>query len=216
MTQPANTTAAIDVSASQPLIDWAQVSAAGITDAFVEAFLGNDGPAPDGVAQVAGARAVSVRARGYLFAYALPSDGVHAGRDPLDQVAMWFEQLARMDLDPSLPLVVDAEFPKALDFAKWGESAPQVRAWLLAALAEVERRTGVTPWLYLSPAYAAAIGTAEEPAFARYPLWLAQWDVQRPSVPAPWDSLAAWQHSATGSVQGVEGPVDLSWIYAAV
>lgn len=212
MRQPVNTVPAIDVSASQGVLDWPKVAAAGVEVAFVEVFVGNDGAAPDAAAQIAGARAVGIRAIPYCFAYALPADGIHAGRDPVAQVAMWLAQVAKLGVDPSEPMVVDAEFPSDVAFAKWKTNASMVRAWFVAALAEVERRTGVTPWIYGSRGYFEAIETETEPELARYPLWLAEWGVNEATVPGPWTSWTAWQYSSQGNVQGIADEVDLSWV----
>ncbi len=216
MLRPAGCVPAIDVSAVQPAIDWPAVAASGIQVAFVEVGVGNDGANEARAAQVAGALSVGLRVLPYCFAYPLPVDGVHAGRDPVGQVALWLEALRGLGLDPCEPIFVDLEWPREQDWAKWGDSAPFVRGWALAALAELERVTAVVPGVYGSPSFLEAIGCDEEPAFARYPLWIAEWDVAAPIVPTPWDNSspgwAAWQYSSAGHVNGVPGVVDLSWV----
>ena len=84
-----------------------------------------------------------------------------------------------------------------------------VAAWALAWLRYVERQTGVTPLLYTG---GGVISEHEltDPAFARYPLWLAAYHETPPPVPAPWASIAIWQHSDEGSVPGIVGNVDLN------
>ena len=69
------------------------------------------------------------------------------------------------------------------------------------------------PWVYITPDFAHVIDTAAEPAIARYPLWIANYGVQEPNIPAPWTSYSAWQHTSSGRVPGINGPVDLDWVY---
>ena len=203
--------AMIDISAAQPTIDWGRVAAAGISVVAVEVGVGNDRPNSCRVAQVAGARAAGLRVLPYDFAYPLPADGVHPGRDPIAQVALWTAATANLGLDPE-PLIVDIEWPPTTSWQFWGVNAVSVRGWLLAALSEAERVTGVTPWVYGSPGFLEAIRTQDEPELGRFPLWLAEWGVNVPGVPAPWAAWAAWQYSSTGHVDGIEPVVDLSWI----
>lgn len=203
---------AIDLSAAQGTVDAAALAGAGVTLAWVEVGVGNDRPNPCAAAQVAACLAAGLRVRPYCFAYPLPADGEHPARDPIGQVALWEAEAGGLGLDPQEPWAIDGEWPRAQDWGRWGVSAEYVRGWLLAALGEVERRTGVVPWLYASPAFLDVIGAADEPALARYPLWVADWTAAVPDAPPPWNSWSAWQWSNVGRVDGVEGAVDLSWV----
>lgn len=207
MTAPSGCARMVDVSAAQSSVDWDKVAASGVTLASVEVGIGNDQPNSLRVVQSHGARASGLVVRAYHFAYPLPPDGVHAGRDPVQQAQIHWSATEALQLAES---TLDLEWPT--DFTKWSDSASYVRGWALAYLAEYERLSGVVPWLYASPGYLEQIGAAEEPALARSPLWVAQWDVESPMTPAPWDSWAAWQMTATGHVDGIIGPVDLSLV----
>ena len=215
MIAPPNCIAAIDVSAAQGTIDGARIAAAGIALAWVEIGVGNDRPNACRAQQVASLRAAGIRVRPYGFAYALPPDGIHLARDPVAQVALWLNEAEGLGLDPYEPWEDDAEWPAEVAWARWGDSAGLIRSWHLAALAELERRTTVIPTLYASPAFAAAMRTTDDPSLARYPLTVAQWGVPAPDVPAPWGDWSAWQYSSDGHVDGIEGPVDLSWVRVA-
>ena len=209
--RPTGCVPAIDVSAIQAAIDWPSVAATGVQVVFVEIGIGNDGANEARAAQVAGARAMGLRVIPYCFAYPLPSEVSHPGRDPVAQVALWLAAATDLELDPSESFFVDLEWPREQDWTTWGDSASFVRGWALAALAELERRTGVIPGVYGSPSFLDAIGCPGEPALARYPLWVADWDVPAPTVPGPWTSYLAWQYSSTGVVVGISEAVDLSW-----
>lgn len=76
-------------------------------------------------------------------------------------------------------------------------------------LETVELRLGVTPIVYLSPAF--AIEVLENTAtLARFPVWFAHHtDAIQPKLTAPWDSWTFWQYSGSGTAAGVSLPVDL-------
>ena len=41
------------------------------------------------------------------------------------------------------------------------------------------------------------------------PLWIANWGVQSPTIPAAWaGNYAFWQYSSTGTTPGISGNVD--------
>jgi GH25 family lysozyme M1 (1,4-beta-N-acetylmuramidase) len=204
----------IDVSAAQGKnIDWDAVKASGIEVVVVECGLGNDGSNPVDMTQALGARGAGLRVKLYSFGYALPPDGIHEARDPVSQAKLHCTLAAAVGIteDP----ILDLEFPALADFAKWNVNAAYVRGWALSYLATVESVTGRVPWLYGSKAYLQAIGCEQEPALSRYPLWIADWNIEAPTAPAPWADWMAWQYAATGSVPGIVGPVDLSWLRQA-
>jgi lysozyme len=73
----------------------------------------------------------------------------------------------------------------------------------------VESRLGVTPIVYLSPAFATEI-LRNAPALERFPLWLAHYTgAAAPDVAKPWNSWTFWQYTREGKTPGVTLPVDL-------
>lgn len=208
VTKPTGCILGVDVSAAQPVIDWARVYAAGARVAFVEIGVGNDSPNACRAAQVAGARAAGLVTFGYDFAYPLPADGVHAARDPAGQAGLWIAEARGLGL---AGIFVDAEWPPETDWTKWGDSADFVRGWLLACLATLAA-SGVEAGLYGAPSFLRAIGCEKDAALAGHPLWLADWGVSFPDVPEPWDGWQAWQYTDAGHVDGIAEAVDLSWV----
>lgn len=95
----------------------------------------------------------------------------------------------------------------ALDFENYrGLDAGQATAVALAFLERVEELTGQRPMIY-ADGYAVA-AKLEGPVSA-YPLWLAQWDVNTPSLAgSPWQEWTGWQYTDVGRVEGIEGYVD--------
>lgn len=202
----------LDVSSAQGEdIDWAEVRASGVERVVVECGIGNDAPNSLRAMQVAGAKAAGIGVQLYDFGYALPADGIHPNRDPIDQAQLFFTEAAELQCT-DLPTILDLEFPKLLAMQQWHENAAGVRAWALACLAELERLTGITPWLYASKGYLTGIGCDQDESFAKYPLWMAAWADVAPAVPAPWTEWTAWQRSNKGIVSGIQSAVDLSWV----
>lgn len=90
--------------------------------------------------------------------------------------------------------------------------------WCLRWLEAVEQSTGRRPWLYLPRwAYDAYLSRAPAELLAElrtYRHWLASYnggvEPARP-LPAEWGECSAWQFTGSGSLDGVDGDVDLSW-----
>ncbi len=82
-------------------------------------------------------------------------------------------------------------------------------AWVLAWLQAVDAATGVTPIIYSSSSFMAAHGLTGDTALSGYGLWLAEYGVPTPTVPAPWGFWALWQNSGNGTVPGIVGACDI-------
>jgi MYXO-CTERM domain-containing protein len=68
----------------------------------------------------------------------------------------------------------------------------------------VKDATGTTPLLYTSPAFLSNFG-----GLGAYPLWVANYGVSCPDVPAAWKTYTFWQSSGSGSFPPITGAVDL-------
>ncbi len=72
-------------------------------------------------------------------------------------------------------------------------------------------RLGIKPIIYTNVSSWAATGDTTEFALDGHALWVANWGVSRPAVPAGnWagESWRVWQYTSDGSVAGIEGRVD--------
>ncbi|WP_243155772.1 peptidoglycan DD-metalloendopeptidase family protein [Kocuria sp. TGY1127_2] len=93
-------------------------------------------------------------------------------------------------------------------------------------LARVASRTGTTPWIYAGPSTAAR---GDHAGLKKYPLWLAAypystrqgWGAQASLDWAvglvgglPGWTIAAWQYTGTGRIDGYGGDIDMSELYA--
>lgn len=174
----------LDVSHYQGNIDFHQVKASGQAFVFAKCTEYN---ADDKYAQnKAGAKAAGLLFGGYHF--------FHPSRDAKGQ-ADTFLKIAKLVAGDLLP-VLDWEstdgVPSSLDRARG-------RVWLDA----VEKACGKTPIIYGSPYFLQAL--ALDDSFKRYPLWVANYGVSAPLVPAPWKTWTFWQNSDKGNIPGVPG-----------
>jgi peptidoglycan hydrolase-like protein with peptidoglycan-binding domain len=64
------------------------------------------------------------------------------------------------------------------------------------------------PFIYASPSFWKQLPASGIDQKAD--LWVAQWDAKSPSRVGNWPSWSFWQYSATGSVPGVNGAIDLN------
>jgi lysozyme len=101
-----------------------------------------------------------------------------------------------------------------LDLEQSGALSPKkLRVWVRAWLAAVEARVGVKPMIYTYPDFwRTAAGDSHWFAENGYRvLWIANWDVNSPDVPADnWDGegWTFWQYTDCGAVKGIGGCVD--------
>ncbi len=95
-----------------------------------------------------------------------------------------------------------------------GDLGPRkLRAWTKAWLGRVHQRLGVKAVIYTNPSFwRERMGDSRWFADNGHRLWIAHWGVEQPTVPAQnWGGRGwtFWQHSSTGSVDGIDGRVDL-------
>jgi lysozyme len=217
----------VDVYAGYGRIDWVRAQAAGVRFAILKCVQGNDGKDSRFDENFEGCRNAGIPAAPYLFGYPLPSDPKHPGRGPEEQARALHAACRGLgSQDGDLPPVLDIEWPphfekdkgtsKILDrWTKWNVDGASIVAWSLACLAELERLFGRTPIVYTYPHFWASLGEAgKNPAFAKYPLWIANYthlkdwmppEGAKPIVPAPWTDWTLWQFSADGSGVRIPG-----------
>ena len=206
----------VDVSRFQGAIDWTQVRGAGVRFAFVAASRGSGADcavAPDScgtdpyyAANYANARKSGVRVGPYHRAFiqggtreALLTDA----RAEADVFIASVGSLTRKDMRPAL----DVETP----FDVAGPHA--LRAWLRAWLKRVRKHLHSKPIIYTNATSWAYTGGTLEFGRKKHQLWVANWGVSSPAVPAGnWAGRgwSVWQYSSDGAVPGISGRVDLN------
>jgi lysozyme len=113
-----------------------------------------------------------------------------------------------------LPAALDLEAPqdwkmlpaalaavaRAAHIADWKSIAVQDRvAMVLTWLEAVHQAHGMRPIIYASPSFVDEIFD-NDPRLAQYLLWIANYNVPSPTIPAPWTHSTWWQFSEHGHV----------------
>lgn len=183
----------IDVSHYSGAVDWERVREAGFDFAYVKATEGVDSPDP--------AFAGHWRRLGEL---GIPRGAYHfyVTEDDPEEQARFF--LSTVDHRPG-------DLPPAVDIELIGNGTqPGLADRLRTFLEVVARETGVRPIVYTSPKFWNANLTA---AFGDHPLWIAEYGVAEPKVPAGWERWTLWQWQDSGSIPGVEKDADTSHLH---
>jgi len=187
----------IDVSRWQhgTSIDWGKVKRDGVTFTFIKATEGsyytNDYLRSDWAA----AKRLGIFRGAYHFAR--PSKG-SAARQARYFVSRAGDHGARGDLPPVLDLESDG-----------GLGVRALRRWTRTWLETVEELTGRKPIIYTGP-YFWKDELGDSTAFHEYPLWVAHYQTQSPTVPGGWPRWTFWQRSQTGRINGISGAVDIN------
>jgi lysozyme len=108
-------------------------------------------------------------------------------RDPLEQAEAFCDLLKD---DPG-------ELPPAADFEERSGVPADAADRLKRFLGAVEYRLNIKPAIYTSPDFWKNYGSSD-PDWAQYPLWIANYQVNQPFIPAPWKGYTFWQHSNNG------------------
>jgi lysozyme len=177
----------IDVSRWQGTIDWNAVKAAGYDFAFIKITGADSGLYTDrnALGNVAGAKNAGLVTGGYHYGYFKNTDDAKKEADYFKSVA------ANLGLSY---VVLDIEYPGAA-----GDLTQASIAFLdsIASIAE--------PLLYANPSF---ISSHLNASIIKYPLWIANYGVDSPSVPL-WPDWSVWQQRDNGNVSGIVGNVDI-------
>ena len=194
----------IDVSNHNPPVDWQAVKNANISFAFAKVTEGATFKDKTFTTNWSGMKAAGILRGAYHF--------FRPAKTAEEQVDN-FLQVVKKVLEPGdLPPVLDVEpWPKEVGEA-WKNLAfkdriNRVKTWL----EKVEQATGEKPIIYTSPSFWREY-MRDSQEFTDHPLWLAHYTSKpQPDVPANnWggNGYKIWQHTESGRVSGVSGPVD--------
>jgi lysozyme len=205
----------IDVSRFQGAIDWPSVVGAGVRFAFVHASRGSGtdctvkpaqcGADPFFATNRLGAESSGIRVGAYHRAFASGGTVADARADAIAEADVFLTSVGSLQSGELIP-VLDVETPFT------GMTSTTLRTWIRVWVKRVNRRLGRKPMIYTNTTSWAVTGNTKEFAKAKYPLWVAQWGVPSPSVPASnWGGhgYSVWQYTSSGSVPGISGKVDM-------
>jgi GH25 family lysozyme M1 (1,4-beta-N-acetylmuramidase) len=116
------------------------------------------------------------------------------GGDPIVQADILIQKVGKLG-DGDLPATIDVE-------VTGGQSAATIATKIGAWLARVEAGTGRKPMIYTGPYFWQ--GNVASLAYGGYPLWIADYGVSKPQVPAPWSNYKIWQYSDSGGTLDVD------------
>lgn len=194
----------IDVSKWQGEIDWEKVKGAGVEFAMLRAGYGQGNADSMFARNAAGCEAAGLPYGVYWFSYA------------------WSEESARAEAGSCLQLIRgrNIEYPVAFDFE--GDSVEYaekrgvaVTKELVSAMARAfcsaVEGAGRYAMIYTNPSFLSRYLDAQIPK--EYDIWLAQWPAKPDPAAPPVLAGGMWQYSSAGSVDGVQGRVDLDAAY---
>ena len=192
----------IDVSYSQGIIDWEKVKATGIEFALIRAGYGSDIESQDdaqAVRNMQECERLGIPYGVYLYSYALKienavSEAEHALRVVKNfnpQMGIWFDM---EDAD-------GYKTKKGLNVYNERELITEMCETFCDKITEAGYKTGV----YANKNYFDNVIITDD---IKYPLWLAHWGIDEPSMPCLF-----WQYTSDGSVDGINGRVDMNYYY---
>jgi lysozyme len=204
----------IDVSRFQGRIDWQRVGETEVRFAFVQASRGEGtdcavaptecGPDEFYDRNYVRAREQGIRVGPYHRAFTGGEGRLGIKRDSRREAKVFLAEVGELHKRDLLP-VLDVETP----FGDLDER--ELRVWVRNWLTKVEKELGAKPIIYTN--YSSWQATGDTTSFAQegHPLWVANFDVESPLVPAlNWNGLgwSIWQYTNTGRVKGISGNVD--------
>jgi lysozyme len=202
----------VDVYAGTGTIDWTKVQGADRHFAFIKATQGDYNKQATFAANWANAKAAAVLRSPYHF-FDGTIDGVAQANSFLADLT------AAGGLQPGdLPAMLDIECPTSsvqgnaqANCEHTGDSGwvptPMLASRIFDWLDTVTAATGRKPIIYSYPSWFAAVGFTDA-RLTDYPLFIASYNACA-TIPAPWTDAVFWQYSATGTVAGITGQVDM-------
>lgn len=188
----------IDISEYQGTIDWAKVGNANVRFIIMRATKGPSYADARYATNSTGATAQNIKWTAYHYALPKGKKG-----DAVAQ-ANFFVQTAQLQEGNILP-VLDME-------AAGGLGRSRLEDWIAQWLNRVYHLTGNRPMIYTSPSFwRTFLGDSRRFSSHGYKLWIANWEVASPDVPAGnWSGhgWTFWQWTDCGSVAGIKGCVD--------
>lgn len=182
----------IDVSHFQGSIDWTKVTKSGISYTMIKASQGTSFVDPNFETNWTGAQKKGLGCGAYH--YFLPTESF------ISQADVFITLLKSVGYNP------ESDLRPAVDCEEMDSCSNATYVFALGNfLSLLELFLGVKPMIYTSPSFWNNLGN---PNFGSHPLWLADY-AETPAIPEPWSAFTIWQYSDSGTVNGIDGPVDL-------
>ena len=203
--------AGTDVSNLTTVSSWADVKSAGMAFTGVMAYDGATVANKSYVSQVTGALAQGLYVMPYVVADPLPAK-VETGTDQFNNAWSVIKQATSNPYESGgqyLPIALDLEAqPLVTSSACYTLSQPAMKTWISQFIAAAKAQTDVTPIIYSNPDWWQACVGSSNP-FSADPLWIADYGVSSPAIPAGWSGYTFWQSSDSTPITGISGNADL-------
>ncbi len=194
----------IDVSQWQQDIDWEKVKADGIEFAFIrvgyrgssQGTLNDDSYYKQ---NIEGALAAGIKVGVYMFSQAITEKEAKAEANYV------LERIKEYDI--TFPVVLDYEFVNN-GRLQTADLSKKKATNICLAFCETVKEAGYTPMVYANPDMLNNYLNAKDIS-SEYLVWLANYTTQT-SYTGKYDY---WQYSSDGSVDGIEGRVDMNFFY---
>jgi lysozyme len=190
--------AGVDLSHYQGNIDWQKVKndPKEIKFAILKATEGHTFTDDKVSANYQGAKSIGLAVGLYHFCRASNPKEAAAEANFFCSVIDQFGGIEAFDIPP----VLDIETAVA-------QTKEQISAICRAWLSIIEAKYNVKPMLYCDPGFAVQY---LDDSLAEYPLWFACWARDTPPDCCGWKEWKFLQYTDKGSVQGINGPVDMN------
>ena len=188
----------IDVSHWEGRSDFSEVRRDGIRIVYIKASEGDRGVDPDFERNYREAQTAGLKVGFYHY---LTARTAEEGREQ----ARHFAGVIREKQYEACPV---------MDFESFGSlEREQINTVALAFLRELETLTEKKVAVYSDASNAANIF---DERLAFYPLWIAEYDVERPEMNNDWREWAGWQYTDAGRVRGIDGTVDRDYFTESI
>ena len=207
----------IDVSSYQGPIDWKKVKASGIEFAIVRALTWSNSAGyyvidPYFEYNVRNAKANGIKVGAYLFSYAFNLAEVQEEVDFFHNSTQ-MQALRKDNIKFDYPVYIDFEWERILENTDKSTRTQIVRTGMILL-----EKYGYTPGFYSSQYWAKNYYDAATLLREGYDFWVARYPDGTPDLAAgtsPWLGYQAqmWQYASDGSVNGINGKVDMNISY---
>jgi GH25 family lysozyme M1 (1,4-beta-N-acetylmuramidase) len=198
-------------------INWADVAAAGIGFAAVKATEGTYYQNPYALSDLAEAKAAGLAVGAYAFAIPNGNGGSSSAVAQADYLLRYLgadSAATAIMLDIEYDPYVSADGTNQC----YGLSPGAMVSWISAFDAEIHRKTGRLPIVYIPPSWWSTC-TSGSTGFGQLPLWVPDYtSASSPAMPAGWGSWSSWQYTSVGTVSGIDdaGHTDLDQLNPGV
>ena len=201
----------IDVSSYNNVYSWQSVKNSGVDYIIARAGVRGYGTAgnllsdPTFSNHVNQATMYGIKAGAYIYSQAITeAEGVA-------EVNLMIQQVNSVGgkAKVTLPLVIDTEFSSCPGRCGRADGlSREQRTRIVKTMAETIKANGYTPMIYASTSFLN--NQLDMNQLREYSVWVAHYGVSQPTYKGPYE---IWQYTSEGHVTGVNGVVDMNYVY---